>query len=115
GVGLSMKLEIAIHEQVKKVNLERSVSKDFREAYSGTTATKVSEIIVRKRDFGSIIVSVDDKVLELRQVRRTPNFVEFSINGETVSANVSGRFGVAKTYSEAASVNELVTANFPAK
>ncbi len=109
-----MEFEIIIKNQVKKIVLERDFEDKDQEVYFGIAGEKNAKLTVRHRQGTKLIISIDGKIYDIRQINRTPYSVHFEINGEDVLASLKG--GVEKTdYNGVASVSDLVIANFPAR
>jgi biotin carboxyl carrier protein len=114
--------EISIDRSTAKVELSR-LREEFGEVYEaniGATIRAKVRIRVEKREPDALLVSIDDKAYYVKQLSRTANAVHFLLNGSEVKAVIdhTGKYsGVARseTKSDVASVNELVSSNFPAK
>ena len=76
-------------------------------------------ITVERRDHNTILISIDEKMYLLRQTKRTRSSVEYITDGRKIHAQFPGRepsqTSSTNTKSLVASVNELVSSNFPAK
>jgi biotin carboxyl carrier protein len=75
-------------------------------------------VVVRRRSPNALLVSVDDKMYFVRQIKRTPSSVDFLLNGRSILAQISKGTPAAEPmdiHSDVASLNELVSSNFPAK
>ncbi len=75
------------------------------------------KLVVRRRDRNFILISVDDKMYFIKQTKRTSSSVDFIANGRLTSAYLptEGIREEAKVRSDVASINELVSSNFPSK
>lgn len=130
--------EIVIGHTSKTVDLERSIdSAHHFEAYrcrvlddpgssgsgggeSSSSNSNTHRVIVERRDPHFLLISIDDKMYSLRQSRRSAYSVDFISNGKRIHAHfprgiLRGDATAKTTADGTASVNELVTAKFPAK
>lgn len=89
---------------------------------SGSTKDYVSESLGRKanlrivrKDIGYLVIAIDDRLYNVRQLRRTSSLVAFVMNGKLIEARLGGEKSRTTAGSSIASVNELVSSNFPAK
>lgn len=111
--------EIVIGNSKKSIEIERIQDALGQESYACKilgNEPKESRIIIQKRSPDVLIISIDDKMYSLRQTKRSQTSVDFRANGRKIHAHMpregimeeTGKTGVA-------SINELVTSNFPAK
>lgn len=100
--------------------MERIIPPDGSESYKlrldgeGSSRT----LVVLKREPGSVVVALNNRVYSLRQLKRTKSSVSFLSNGRAIEARFRGAETSRRDDSEksgAASVNEMVSSNFPAK
>jgi biotin carboxyl carrier protein len=118
-----IRYEIVIEGITKKVELVRltSQSGSLIDQYEcqivGDQGTKPRNITIQKRDRNQLVISSDDKVYFVRQMKRTSSDIDFILNGRRVYAHFPNQAGVEDTSvkSDVASLNELVSSNFPAK
>jgi biotin carboxyl carrier protein len=115
--------EIAIGGATKAVDLEQSVALDAskRENYVckilGNTED-IRTLVVEERGRDVLLVSLDNKIFAVRQLRRTNSDVDFQLNGRRIHASLSNPISGSEesaVRSDVASENEIVTSNFPAK
>ena len=113
--------EIVIDNTLKAVELELFVNQ--------TTGTETCQckiigekgnarkLVVQRRDSRFLLISLDDKMYSVRQTKRTALTVDFILNGERVHGHFPSEVGREETgaKSDIASVDELVSSNFPAK
>ncbi len=113
--------EVVIGNSSKTVDLERSTDEEHdAEAYQCQIVGekgKTRKLIVRRRDANVLLISLDAKIYSIRQPKRTSSSVEFTLNGRKLRAQLPGEAAREETTvkSDIASVNELVSSNFPAK
>ncbi len=78
-----------------------------------------STLFVQRRGPGVLLVLIDNKVYSVHQVKRTSSSAHILINGSSVQAQIAKETGLSgqttSVQSDIASVNELVSSNFPAK
>jgi biotin carboxyl carrier protein len=117
-----MPYEISIDGDVAKVGLSRlpQKNKEIYEAEINQGTSKKAKIIVEKRERDFLVVSIDNKVYQVKQLRRSSGEILFLLNGEEIKAtlpskNRQGEQVSALEKSDVATVNETVTSNFPAK
>ena len=117
-----MEYEITIAGKTGKVSLSRSAAPGGQspppEAYRVDVDGASHTVTVLKREPDQIVLSFDEKVVSVRQFKRTTSSVSFLVGRELVLAQTRGS-GVssihASTTGGIASLSESVTANFPAK
>jgi biotin carboxyl carrier protein len=72
-------------------------------------------VVVRRKSPTMLFVSIDDKMYSVRQTKRTPSSVDFILNGRSIQALILKETETHTIQSVVASLNELVSSNFPAK
>ncbi|MDH2899798.1 MAG: hypothetical protein PXY39_02390 [archaeon] len=113
--------EIVIGNTMKTVDLEHFVDQTVgTETYQCQIIGEkgnIRKLVVQRRDSHILLVSLDDKMYSVRQTKRTALTVDFILNGRRVHAHFPSEVGREETgvKSDIASVNELVSSNFPAK
>ncbi|MGI0079844.1 MAG: biotin/lipoyl-containing protein [Nitrososphaerales archaeon] len=109
-----MDYEIVIGTISRRVDISRGSGR--REEYHvRASGEKPKKIFVVKRKPQRIIVSIDDRMYWITGIRRTSGSIEFILNGDLVVGKIAGKKAAQEASSDIASVNELVTSNFPAK
>jgi biotin carboxyl carrier protein len=115
-----MQYEISVDGTVSKVELMRSMNKE-KEIYEAKIDGEGNQtrITIENRTTESLLVSIDNRIYQVKQLKRRPGEVEFLLNGRVVKAllainNRIGQRSISEK-SDIATVNELVTSNFPAK
>jgi biotin carboxyl carrier protein len=115
--------EVLIGNRAETIELERYTNeKDEGEAYQcqiiEKKGSKTRRLVVRRRDPNFLLISLNEKLYWIRQSKRTTSLIEFTVNGKKVLAKVAGNEASTEgttMKSDVASVNELVSSNFPAK
>lgn len=116
-----MDYEITIAGKTSKVSLARSPGapgEQHPEAYRADVDGASHAVSVLKREPDQIILSFDEKVVSVRQFKRTTSSVSFLVGRELVVAETRGSRASSvpsSTTGGIASLSENVTANFPAK
>jgi pyruvate carboxylase len=115
-----MQSEISLNGRISKVSLSKlPETGSYEVMIEGSSRGR--KILIERRDSDSIILSIDNKIYQVKELSRRPGSIELLINGEQVKA-AKPAFGqkvseISKSSekSDVATVNELVTSNFPAK
>ena len=111
-----MEYDVAIRGRTQKVTLVRDseAGESYSASFSGDRESLRIEVLRQTPE--RLIISVDERMYSVRLSKKTPSAVEFLANGQSVVARIphSGGSG-EEPRSEVASVDEFVTANFPAK
>jgi biotin carboxyl carrier protein len=105
--------EITIGNKLEKVEINKD-SASAKETYLSRIGSRETNVVVEKREPARIIVSIDERIYSVRQLKRSPGQVDFLLNGELVPARLKDKFS-SDVKSDVASVGELVVSNFPAK
>jgi biotin carboxyl carrier protein len=115
-----MRYEITIDGAVAKVEISRLLEKKS-EIYEATIESEIpseARITVEKRDHETLVVSIGNKMYQVRQLQRSSSGVDFLLNGREVKAfrpNQYAQTSKGQEKSDIATVSEMVTSNFPAK
>ena len=112
-----MRYEISIDGTRKKVVLDRASTAGKREVFTGSVGEgKAKRLEILKSEANLITVSLDEKVYTVVQLKRGSASVTFTLDGRSIEAsNRPPSTSQQEGYSSAASTNEVVTSNFPAK
>ena len=105
-----MRFKIQILGQERIVGISGST-----EDYVVEFPEKKSILRIVRKDSSSLVIGIGDKIHTVRQFRRTSSFVSFAMDGKQIEASISTSKLRRTTRSSIASVNELVSSNFPAK
>jgi biotin carboxyl carrier protein len=115
-----MRYEIRIEKRSRQVEISRrdQILESAKETYLVTihqqNRQKQSDITILERQSNRLIVSIEDKVYEVRQLKRSPISVSFVANGRLQVAQLKTRFD-EEGPSLAPPVSEYVSATLPAK
>jgi biotin carboxyl carrier protein len=112
-----MEYNIIIDEDIRTVEISSSDSTSSDEFVASMKSGKRGKIklCVLKRDRNRIVLLVGNKVFSVIQTERTPSFVEFIANGQTVRSRIDERSEKVDSSSLIATASELISSNFPAK
>jgi biotin carboxyl carrier protein len=118
-----MLFEISIEGSTAKVGLTRLFQgESHKETYESRFSApndKTAVLIVESRDSNFLVVSINNRVYQVKMLRQSRDHVDFLLNGREVTAvlgsNLSSKGKESQARSDIATVNELVTSNFPAK
>ncbi len=116
-----MLYEISIEGAKAKLELTRLPEKG-REVYEASmlnAAGASTRIKIEKREPDVILLTINNKMYQVKQLKRTQNEVDFLLNGNEVKAvlgdSKQNARTIGQTGSDVATVNELVSSNFPGK
>ena len=115
-----MRYEIRIEKKSREVEIARHDEslKSGQESYVVTihhqSRQKQSDVKVLERQTNKLVVSIEDKVYAITQLKRSPVSVEFVANGRLQVAQLKTRFD-EEGLSLAPPISEYVTATLPAK
>ena len=112
-----MEYDIVIDDVVRTVEIgpsDSSSSDEFAASIKGRKQGKI-KISILSRGRNRIVLSVGNKVFSVIQIERTPAFVEFIANGQSIKSRIDERSDEADSSSLAATASELISSNFPAK
>jgi pyruvate carboxylase subunit B len=116
GVAKAVELQRRQRQQPSEEKSDVEEVESYYIKIEGSNDSHVATIV--KREPNVLLVSLDNRVYALRQSKRTSSSVNFMMNGRTVSASLARKGSQQQGKSsgrEIASVNELVSSNFPAK
>lgn len=110
-----MDYEITISGKSMRVAISRGsgLQEDYDLKAQGDRMPK--KIAVVRREPSRLVLSIEDRMYSVIQLRRTSGSVEFILNGDLVVAELAQKKVAEEVRSDIASVDELVTSNFPAK
>jgi biotin carboxyl carrier protein len=113
-----MRYDIRIERKIREVEISRKESSAGEETYSVTlhhqTRRKQSEILVLERRRERLVVSIDNKVYSITQLKRSPISVTFVANGRLQVADLKTRFE-EEGLELGPPVSEYVNATLPAR
>ena len=115
-----MRYEIRIEKKSREVEISRHDEsfKSGQESYVVTihhhSRQKQTNIKVIERQSNKVVVSIEDKIYSVTQLKRSPVSVAFAANGRLQVAQLKTRFD-EEGLSLAPPVSEYVTATLPAK
>lgn len=115
-----MRYEISIDKKSREVEIARHEEsfKSGQESYVATihhqNRQKESNIKVLQRQSNRLVISIEDKVYSITQLKRSPVSVTFVANGRLQVAQLKTRFE-EEGLSLAPPISENVTATLPAK
>lgn len=114
-----MRYDIRIDRKTREVEITRKGSPDaVQESHSVTihhqTRRKQSDILVLEKNADRLVLSIEDKVYTVTQLKRSPTSVTFIVNGRLQVANLRTRFE-EEGLDLGPPVSEYVSATLPAK
>jgi biotin carboxyl carrier protein len=110
-----MDYEITIGGRSSKVALARAAGEAEQYAFTDSATGRSGTIEVVERAPSRLILSIAHKMFSVRPRTRVVGRVEFLLNGEPVTAELSAARASPTTGVDRGSVPELVIAHFPAK
>ncbi len=110
-----MDYEITIGSKSNRVSLSRGLGTQENYEFKTEGVGKAKKILIVKSEPDRLVLSIEDRMYSVTHVRRSARSVEFILTGDLVVAELARKNPREDTRSEIATVNELVTSNFPAK
>lgn len=113
-----MQYDIRIEKRSRLVEVTRRDTNSGSESYAITihhqSRKKESNVMILERHLDTLVVTIEDKVYKITQLKRSPVSVSFVANGRLQIANLKTRFDEESSLL-APPVSEYVTATLPAK
>lgn len=109
-----MRYDITIGKKTRSVDIERGESSPENYSLKLQDQYRKSNLVILKREPAKLIVSIDDKVYSISQVRRSLASVIYVVNGKLIRAQIRGE-PAPESSSSIASISEIVTSKLPAK
>lgn len=109
-----MRYEITIGKKTRAIDIERVESSTETYNLKLQDVYRHSSLVILKREPTKLVISIDNKVYSISQVRRSLASVIYVVNGKLIRAQIRGEPAPEFT-SSVASISETVTSKLPAK
>jgi biotin carboxyl carrier protein len=110
-----MDYEITIGGRSSKVALTRAPGSPERYAFHDEATGRSGHLVVVDRAPARLILAIGDKMYAVRPRAKAPGRVDFILNGEPVSAELSTAKAPAEARVDRVAAPEVIASQFPAK